>query len=1424
MTEVAVARRTTAELAIPESPEARRARIVHRFRQLAACLGIIGLCITQEPGRIIADTKLDMAIDPLSFLMRAGDLWNAQWQFGSLQNQATGYFFPMGPFFLGGSALDMPPWVIQRLWMAALLCVAFLGVVRLGAKLDIGTPNTRLLAGVVFALSPRALSLVGTVSGELIPYCLAPWALVPLVWGAHRGNPRRAAALSGLAIVCMSGVNGAAVAGGVLPCLIYLLTRAKGPRRTQLLRWWSATVVLGTFWWVASLALLAKYGFPFLPFTESAAVTTGTTSLSRVLRGASHWVAYLAVDGETWWRAGWTIATVPLLVVTTAVVAGFGLAGLARRDLVERRFLGYLAVTGVAILCSGFAAELGAPGAEFVRTALDGPLAPLRNLHKFDVGLRLAVAFGVAHLLAVWRGRAAQRPIAGFSDWRPALARVVTAGAMLLVVASAGLSGLPNTGSIEKLPQYWRQTASWLDRNAADSSTLLVPGSNFGEYVWGRTMDEPIQPLLEARWAVRGLVPSGSTGNARILAAIDERLAAGAASPGLPEVLSRLGVEYLVVRNDLSRPLSGVAWPILVHRTLDGTDGLRKVASFGPEMGADAFYDGVWDYNLRRKYPAVEIYQVTDEAPQVDTLDANQALRLTGAPESILDLADVDLLDGRPLVMDGDEGVPDTAVPVLADSLRWREMDFGLVRENTSPTLTAKERPRLDRATNDLVEPAWRDSWTTANYAGIRDVSASSSAAEMAGPPNLRDASTLPFAALDGDPDTFWLTDGAEGVRGQWLQVEFLIPSDPQKVTLSIASDELLGPGITEVEVSTETGSLVSPVPPDGKPAEIPVPAGDTRWLRVTAKDVDGEDSRGARSGIRELTIPGVQPDRVLSLPRFEVRPGAPAPMVALSRRAGDRPACTVADFERICAPPLLRNGEEATLTTRQFVLPHSYRPALTGLAAPRPETAAAIYAKQMTTPQFTVSSTRFADPVASGFALGDGDDGTAWIADPRDREPSASIAWGTPRKVDKIRMRFRGQVAASPAATVRISGDNPATTYEGPADSQGVVTFPAMTTKSLKITILGVVPRFNRSAGAFDEELLPLGMSGLDVPGVPGINKSPEMGTKISLPCGGGPKLRINGLIVQTRAEGLLRDIRDLRPLRYFQCESQFPVFLRAGQNSISALLDGFTVESAVLGTPAKRAGDGEGATTGRRQESHRPVTVEKWGNVQRTVSVAAGGQSYLVVNENVNAGWRATLNGKDLEPARLDGWRQAWIVPAGDGGRVHITFTPGTIYLYAEAVGIAGILLLLMLALWRRRSGDDLAPAPAAAWDINRARILALALALFIGGPGGFAVALAVVLVWWRRPPRAFLVFWAIVAAGVCEAVTRWTALADLLGEPVTEAIGGYGAQGFCLVALTVILVRLRRYSAGLSGSRWGWFRRRTEAITTGQRMIEA
>ena len=54
--------------------------------------------------------------------------------FGELQNQAYGYLFPQGPFFLiERPGQHVPPWVTERLWSVAILVVGCEGA-RLAAQ------------------------------------------------------------------------------------------------------------------------------------------------------------------------------------------------------------------------------------------------------------------------------------------------------------------------------------------------------------------------------------------------------------------------------------------------------------------------------------------------------------------------------------------------------------------------------------------------------------------------------------------------------------------------------------------------------------------------------------------------------------------------------------------------------------------------------------------------------------------------------------------------------------------------------------------------------------------------------------------------------------------------------------------------------------------------------------------------------------------------------------------------------------------------------------------------------------------------------------------------------------------------------------------------------------------------------------------
>ncbi|MBI3692312.1 MAG: DUF3367 domain-containing protein, partial [Mycolicibacterium aromaticivorans] len=101
------------------------------------------LCFAQSPGLISPDTKLDLTANPLRFLTRAANLWNSDLPFGQAQNQAYGYLFPHGAFFLLGDTLGLPGWVTQRLWWALLLTAGFWGLLRVAEALGIGTRSSR---------------------------------------------------------------------------------------------------------------------------------------------------------------------------------------------------------------------------------------------------------------------------------------------------------------------------------------------------------------------------------------------------------------------------------------------------------------------------------------------------------------------------------------------------------------------------------------------------------------------------------------------------------------------------------------------------------------------------------------------------------------------------------------------------------------------------------------------------------------------------------------------------------------------------------------------------------------------------------------------------------------------------------------------------------------------------------------------------------------------------------------------------------------------------------------------------------------------------------------------------------------------------------------------------------------------------------
>ena len=82
-------------------------------------------------GRLNADTKQYLYLDPLDLLNRARTVWDSRVGGGAVTHQAIGYLWPMGPYFALTDAVGLPDWAAQRVWVGGLQLAAALGALAL---------------------------------------------------------------------------------------------------------------------------------------------------------------------------------------------------------------------------------------------------------------------------------------------------------------------------------------------------------------------------------------------------------------------------------------------------------------------------------------------------------------------------------------------------------------------------------------------------------------------------------------------------------------------------------------------------------------------------------------------------------------------------------------------------------------------------------------------------------------------------------------------------------------------------------------------------------------------------------------------------------------------------------------------------------------------------------------------------------------------------------------------------------------------------------------------------------------------------------------------------------------------------------------------------------------------------------------------
>lgn len=1243
--------------------------------------GLFVVSLLQHPGSTTFDTKLDLVVDPTAFLLNALQPWTPQMNLGSLQNQASGYLFPIGPFFVLGEALHVPEWLWQRVWSGLVLAAAFEGMRRLARVwLTIG-PRTAVVAGLAYALAPRVLTTVGVLSGETLPGAVLPWTVLPLVVAARGGMPwLRAAVLSAATVPFMGGQNATEVIAILpLPFAVILLAGRWSRARVGVAMAWSALVAAATLWWVGPLLVLGRHAPPFLDFIESSEITTRGVGWLEAARGVTHWVAYLPV-GTSHWQAGWDLVYRPVLVVATSFVAALGLVGLTSRRLGDRRVLIFSLVLGLAVLTLGHGGPAGSPLWESYRALLDGAGAPFRNIHKSDPLVRVPLALGLALALPGldrWGNRQGVRWWRPWLDgWVPALrgrggvlARAVAVGLLAVTALPAASGSLRADDGWSKVPDSWQRMGQVLRDLPSSSRVLVVPAATSVAQVWGRTVDEPVQAVDGVAWASRSQIPLTPVGGLRLLDAVEQRLASGQPSDGLVPLLRRAGVSHVLVRTDLV-PIPGEPSAERVSSAVERSPGLDEVQRFGRGPNGLA---------------QVTLYAVSSPPPLVAAAPLERAVAFTGSTEDLLSLVDARAIGpGDPLVRR-----PGTSsAGLVTDSPKRRERSFGRIHDATSEVLTADTPWSSSRPRHDFTPVEGAD-LVPSTHPEVTSVRASSSASSIGVLGPLR-PDEQPWAALDGDYGTHWATAPLTAAGGQWWEVEFA----EQRVLgpITVVFDPL-GADVSRIRVTTDRGGVSARVGADGIARITSLGRAATSHVRITVVTARGGDSTQVRMA-EVIGLPVNGPPSLLV-----TRPVGGDTTIHLTTNPGRR-ACVPTSVGPKCDVLASRPPEEAHGLSRLVSFTGSGRWSVSARATAIGGAAVdALFRPVGRGMTASASSVVGSDPLVGAAAAVDGDASTAWVAAAGDPEPFLTLSWPTQRTLSRVALlRGDGVPGGLPTVqSVEVDGDTVPTTVKGPFVELG----DGVRGRTLTLRL---APRSTVS-----------GIAEVDVAGLEDLVIRVDPAAMSGTPCGFGPRLVVGDQTVQTRLSGPLGDIRSGAEIDVIPCGGAFR--LGPGDAVVTAEpVAGFAVQSITL-TPVSEAADVDVADW--RDVAAPDVTVASWGPDRREMLVGDGGAALLRVAENANDGWVATSGDTVLEPVLVDGWSQGWVVPAGSDRRVVLSYEPATFFRATLFIGLSlGALLLLAAAFLLTRPTPEVAPRLAVPDQARRQSVLGSGLFLAVAG----------------------------------------------------------------------------------------------------------
>ncbi len=1295
---------------------------------LYAVLCYVPLLLT-APGKIAADTKAYLYLEPGRLLSRAGWLWEQDVAAGTITHQNIGYLFPMGPWYWVFDRLGSPDWVAQRLWLGTVLFVAGAGVRWLCHRLDLhGTPAT--VAGIVYLASPYVVPYFGRTSALLLPWAALPW-LLALVVVALRTNGWRAPVLFALVFTCVSGTNASSLVFIAIGPLLWVPYAIWGLREIDVARARRVSIRLALttiplqLWWVAGLRIQGRYGLPILQLTESVDTVAQTSTAAEVSRGLGYWYDYGRDGLSPWTNAArgytqslWLIAA-SFAVPTVALLAAC---------FTRWRLRGY----AIAIFAVGLVAGVGTYpyhdpplfGAVVKATTETAGGLALRN------SPRSVPLIGLAYALLLAAGLRAVIEWTRANGRGRTLARGFVGGVAILGVANAqplftGAFVSPDLRFPEELPAYVRDAAATLDRVPHTSRVLELPGSDFAAYRWGQTQDPVIPGLLDRPWVGRELTAFGTPGSVDLVRALDRRAQEGVFEAAAVAPIARLlAAGDVLVRNDIQferyrGPRPRTLWPALA-----GAGGFGPTTAYGTPFRsvADPRRPLIDEIELGTPPsvadpPPLASRVVLEPNPLVGAKSIDAATIVAGDGDGLVDLAVSGLIDPtRAVLYSATFARNDATLRTLAangaalvvtDTNRKRAQRWGTVRENNGYTEPANSGA-LVADTKDarlMVFPdAGTNAYSVARYVGVADITASAYGNIVAYSPERRAAN-----ALDGDLRTAWEVGGFSDVLGERLRITLDTPVTVDHFDLAQSNGNRF---ITVLGVRLDGGPLRRIALDDSSHSDAGqrIDLGSSRTFSVLELSIEDANVSGLQNylgwstaGIREVNIVGVTMEEQVELPRDLLATLGPASRtnslaIVLTRQRAD------------AGEPFRADPEQ--LLVRSFELPTQRTFSLRGQA--RIETRVdgrlidQVLGRSGTGAGFITASG--GDFLAGSLRMRpssavDGDPTTFWSPGLGDQVGrSFHVELPFPMSIASLDLAIVADGRHSVPTQLTLDAEDgtsrvvnlPPIEDDSSPEHVWRVTLPIapVTTSGLRVRVTGVREVTTTEYFSGDRIALPVGIAELGLPiNRPLAGLTTEMQNGLGGTCR-GDLLSIDGSAVGIRLVGPTATALAGGALEIVTCDGA-PLTLGPGAHVLrtaKGLDTGIALDRLVLESAATPSAATPSAATSNAVPS---VELRSQSRLLYQADVqGATGPFWLILHESLSDGWHATIKGVDLgAPTMIDGYANGWLVDPtrfGSDFRVKLQWTPQRVVWVAIAASAFALVVLVVVALvlWRREA----------------------------------------------------------------------------------------------------------------------------------------